>query len=78
MVELGSRISNREVMELTVVQKIKAYIMENGIKQVWLAEKSGIDFKLLNETLNGRRRLQLDEFERICEVLNVPPGNFMN
>ena len=63
---------------MTVVQKIKAYIMENGIKQVWLAEKSGIDFKLLNETLNGRRRLQLDEFERICEVLNVPPGNFMN
>lgn len=63
---------------MTVTKKIKNYIMENGIKQVWLAEKAGIDFKLLNESLNGRRKLKIEEFQKICEVLNVPPTNFMN
>lgn len=57
--------------------KIKEYIESKGITQTFLSKRAGIPLTKLNQTLNGNRRLPLDEFERICWALEVPTDTFL-
>lgn len=50
---------------------IKAYIADNGIKQSFVAERTGMPPELLRRSLEGRRKLQADEFIAICGVLSL-------
>ena len=50
---------------------IKAYIEDNGIKRSFVAEKIGMSPELLRRSLEGKRKLQADEFIAICEVLSL-------
>ena len=50
---------------------IKAYIEDNGIKRSFVAEKIGMSPVLLGRSLEGKRKLQADEFIAICEVLSL-------
>ena len=61
---------------MEVADKLKAYIEDNGIKQTYIAEKTGIDVKTLNAILNGYVRLSVDRLEAICNVLKVSPKKF--
>ena len=61
---------------MEVADKLKAYIEDNGIKQTYIAEKTGIDVKTLNAILNGYVRLSVDRLEAICKVLKVSPKKF--
>ena len=61
---------------MEVADKLKAYIEDNGIKQTYIAEKTGIDVKTLNAILNGYVRLSGDRLEAICKVLKVSPKKF--
>ena len=63
---------------MNVAQRIKAYIEANGLKQTFVAEKSGIDTAILNQILNGKIRLTVDRFELICNALQVKPEFFLN
>ena len=63
--------------EITVAEKLKMYIKDSGLKQTYIAEKSGIDAKTLNAILNGYIRLTVDRLEAICKVLNVSPKKFL-
>ncbi|MFR8171150.1 MAG: helix-turn-helix domain-containing protein [Marvinbryantia sp.] len=51
---------------------IKAYLEEKGIKQNFLAEKSGIPTSVLNLILNNKRKIEANEYMRICESLDLP------
>lgn len=55
---------------------IKAHITENGIKQNFVAEKAGMSPELLRRSLEGRRKLQADEFIAICGVLSLDLEDF--
>ena len=63
---------------MDVAQKIKKYIESNGLKQAYVADKTGIDIATLNAILNGRVRLTVDRLKLICEALNVKPEFFLN
>ena len=54
-----------------VGQRIKAYLTENGIKQVFLVEKTGISPQKLIAILSGKRKLKVMDYYRICQALNV-------
>ena len=41
--------------------KIKEYLDEKGIKYSYLSKKSGIPMNLLSPTLNGKRKLSVEE-----------------
>lgn len=56
---------------------IKRYLEENGITQVFLSRKTGIESPKLNLALNGGRRLSLDEYAVICGVLKVDTNFFL-
>ena len=51
---------------------IKQYIEDKGLKQIRIAEKSGIRPSRFNELLNGKRQLEATEYFKICDVLGVP------
>jgi len=62
---------------MTVGLKIKKYLSETGITQVFLSRKSGINPVKLNLALNGNRRFTFDEYELICGSLGVNTDFFL-
>ena len=56
--------------------KIKEYLDEKGIKYSYLSKKSGIPMNLLSLTLNGKRKMSVEEYFVICKALRVPADTF--
>ena len=54
-----------------IAENIKLYLENSGIKQTFLSEKTGIPAPILNATLNGKRKLQVEEYFVICDALHV-------
>lgn len=59
-------------------QKLKTYFMERGIKQKYIAQKSGISERTLSLILSGKRSCDIDEYTKICLSLDVPFTFFLN
>ena len=57
--------------------EIKEYLAEKGISQTFVSKKTGIPLPKLNLTLNGKRRLTLEEYTLICGVLEVNTDYFL-
>lgn len=62
---------------MAVYEKVRAYIDENGLKQVAVAEKAGIPKNTFNAILNGKRTLYADDLRAICLALNISPELFI-
>ncbi len=59
------------------INRIFAEIVEQkGIKQAYLAEKTGMTADMISKILRGERRIMADEFLTLCEVLDVSPELF--
>lgn len=66
---------------MTPEQWIKEKIEEKGIKQSFIAEKSGIPgftAQKLSFSLTGRRNIQVHEFIAVCRVIGVNPMDCPN
>jgi len=57
-------------------ERIKQYIESKGLKLNFVADKSGIKSKRFYRLINGDAPLNVDEYELICNGLNVDPGYF--
>lgn len=62
---------------MKVYEKVRAYILERGIKQTVVAERSGIHISTFNAIMNGRRTMYADDFRDICNALDVSPETFI-
>ena len=62
---------------MTVGEKIKIYLEERGIRQSYISKKTGISEQKMSMSLNGKRKLELEEYEFICGALSVPVGTFL-
>ena len=60
-----------------VGQRIKAYLDENGIKQIFLSEKAMIPSSILSAILSGTRKIEVMEYYRICSALKVDMMTFI-
>lgn len=58
--------------EEAFVRGLKRKIEEDGLKQVVIAEKSGIKPDVFSKIVNGKRRVFADEAIAISTVLNTP------
>lgn len=56
---------------------IKGYLESNGIKQIFLSEKTTIPVSVLNMILNDGRKIEVNEYIAICEALNLPLDYFV-
>ena len=62
---------------MPVYEKVRAYIDENGLKQVAVAERAGIPKNTFNAILNGKRTLYADDLRAIFLALNISPELFI-
>lgn len=62
---------------MSVYEKVRSYMDENGIKQVTIAKKAGISQVTFNAIMNGKRTLYADDLRAICLALNVSPELFI-
>ena len=53
------------------MNRIKKVLDEKGIKQIWLAEKLGKSFNMVNAYAHNRRQPTLEVLYQIAEILNV-------
>lgn len=68
---------DRKERYMSVAKRIKLYLVENGIQQKRLAVATGIGEEKLSQSLNGKRKLETEEFAKIVNVLNVSADTFI-
>ena len=53
------------------MNRIKEVLEEKGIKQIWLAEKIGKSYNMVNGYVQNRRQPSLELLNEIAKVLDV-------
>lgn len=61
---------------MNINERLNIYVNENGIKQAYIAKKTGLSTDTISKILNGNRRILANEFLQICSVLNIDPNIF--
>lgn len=77
ILSIDSKKIGNEVIKLQENLEIKKYLEENGISQAHVGNRAGINLTKLNLSLNGNRKLTLDEYAKICGVLGVNTDFFL-
>lgn len=57
-------------------QKLRSFIEETGMTQTFVAKKSGIKPKRLNDICNNVVDIRADELLKICKVIKVDIKKF--
>ena len=53
------------------MNRIKEVLKEKGIKQIWLANKLGKSYNMVNSYVQNRQQPRLEVLNDIAEILNV-------
>jgi len=53
------------------MNRIKEVLELKGIKQIWLAEKMGKSYNMVNSYAQNRRQPSLEDLYKIAEILEV-------
>jgi len=53
------------------MNRIKEVLEEKGIKQVWLAQKLGKSYNMVNSYVQNRQQPRLEVLMEIAEILDV-------
>lgn len=53
------------------MNRIKVVLEEKGIKQVWLAEKLGKSYNMVNGYVQNRQQPRLEILNEIAEILDI-------
>ena len=53
------------------MNRIKEVLEQKGIKQIWLAEKLGKSYNMVNSYAKNRRQPSLEDLYKIAEILQV-------
>jgi len=53
------------------MNRIKEVLKEKGIKQIWLADKLGKSYNIVNGYVQNRRQPSIECLNEIAEILNI-------
>ena len=56
---------------LVTMNRIKEVLKEKGIKQIWLADKLGKSYNMVNGYVQNRQQPRLEVLSEIANILNV-------
>ena len=56
---------------LVTMNRIKEVLKEKGIKQIWLADKLGKSYNMVNSYVQNRRQPSIEDLYKIAEILSV-------
>lgn len=65
--------TERKVKTEMLAEILKEYIKEKGIKQSFIAEKIEMSPQILGQLLNGQRKIEVSEYFRICNAIEMDP-----
>lgn len=57
--------------------RIKKYLQEHGIKQSFLAEKTGLTDSIISDICINDRKIECVEYYTICKALDLPMEYFI-
>ena len=60
------------------MNRIKEVLEHKGIKQVWLAEKLGKSYNMVNVYVQNRQQPRLEVLYEIAKILNVNPKELLD
>ena len=60
------------------MNRIKEVLEERGIKQIWLAEKLGKSFCIVNAYVCNRRQPSLEALFEIAKILQIDPKDLID
>ncbi len=61
---------------MTPEEWIAEKIRESGLKICFVAEKAGIDPKVMSAILNSRRRFKVEEYLDVCDAIGISPSEY--
>ena len=61
-----------------VGRAIKEYLEAKGIRQTFVAKKAGLTDGQMSDICNGKVRLDVCVYYRICKALELPLETFVN
>lgn len=59
------------------MNRIKEVLEEKGIKQIWLAEKLGKSYNMVNGYVQNRQQPRLEVLFEIARILEVNPKDLL-
>ena len=62
---------------LVTMNRIKEVLKEKGIKQIWLADKLGKSYNMVNGYAQNRQQPRLEVLNDIAEILDVDVRNLL-
>lgn len=62
---------------MKVYERIKTHIKDEGLKQKSVAKKAGYSEKQFSAMMRGARKINADDYEKICVALGKEPNDFM-
>jgi transcriptional regulator with XRE-family HTH domain len=60
-----------------VTAELRAEIGRQRLTHTELARRMGVTQPTVTRWVNGTNRLDLDDFERLCRALDLPPERFL-
>ena len=57
------------------MNKVKEKIKEKGLKQSWIAYKTGISKTTMSKYVNGSRKLKYETAKKIADILECSPDD---
>lgn len=74
MIQISTNVEFRKEGEKGMLgNTLKECMKEKGIKQGFVAEKIGVSPQIMGQLLNGQRKIEVSEYFRICEAIDVDP-----
>lgn len=61
---------------MNINMKIASIVTERGIKQTYIAEKTGWSNDKVSKLLRGALKLTAEDFLTLCSVLDLNPSDF--
>ena len=62
---------------LVTMNRIKEVLKQKGIKQIWLADKLGKSYNMVNGYVQNRQQPRLEVLNDIAEILDVYVRNLL-
>lgn len=60
------------------MNRIKEVLVEKGIKQIWLSEKLGKSYNMVNSYIQNRQQPRLEVLFEIAKILGVEAKDLIN
>lgn len=62
---------------MEVQSRVIRYVKDMGIKQRFIAQKTGLSESAVSNIFNGNRKMSADEFMKVCQAIGKTPNDFM-